>query len=706
MQKKHRKKLKQLSSFFDFLCFEETQSCFKTSEEYVIAIITIFILKSFSITLLQNNELIFDRSIKKLKSFNSYSVLNYVNQSLITLIQWVSIKDLFELKAQPQNHFPLIMSFVGILINDNFIKPIKMNHLSIDKIKSDTMWIPQIDLKFIPKWPDIHFTPYKYVEKNKTYYAYNNHFSTMIPIYTPNKHSNEVFKLGDSSFLDNIYQMGFWIDYERLLIIFNKKLDVNHIKEEELYNNYNVLTNELKEAIKENNDSVFEISKKISIYGDLIKIEKILKFVKINKNKFFVPSIFDFRGRMYQKSDISLTFVPEMRYCIYTTEMEKNISFENEFKKKIKSTLSQYLNISEKLNNSQILNLSDDEKEQILWILIYAAETEKTALGDKVTLEKFLETGVFLFNNWNTIKNTLDYEKFLQISHAYFIINEIFNKSRKYWFIKKDCTASVYQILIKALGYKDEEFLKYCNFCSEFVWYDTYIYIIKWFRGQIDLKFLTDEEFNKIFSRSAIKHPVMTENYGVSRSTFLSYFYEKVDVSDLSYEKQVEVEKLIILFFNVLKKNEDFFSKSSKEIIDFIKKENYVIQLIDRSSINFIYKKRTSQQMEVSVDKLRLTKKFQIVSEEINNKKINTSTRANYAHALDAVLMRELLLWAHQHAIPIFGIHDCWMVPHNQTTALVAAINEKINLTYHDIKFDHFFISNSSQKFYSLFIVL
>jgi len=150
------------------------------------------------------------------------------------------------------------------------------------------------------------------------------------------------------------------------LIIFNKKLDVNHIKEEELYNNYNVLTNELKEAIKENNDSVFEISKKISIYGDLIKIEKILKFVKINKNKFFVPSIFDFRGRMYQKSDISLTFVPEMRYCIYTTEMEKNISFENEFKKKIKSTLSQYLNISEKLNNSQILNLSDDEKEQIL----------------------------------------------------------------------------------------------------------------------------------------------------------------------------------------------------------------------------------------------------------------------------------------------------------------------------------------------------
>jgi len=155
---------------------------------------------------------------------------------------------------------------------------------------------------------------------------------------------------------------------------------------------------------------------------------------------------------------------------------------------------------------------------------------------------------------------------------------------------------------------------------------------------------LTDEEFNKIFSRSAIKHPVMTENYGVSRSTFLSYFYEKVDVSDLSYEKQVEVEKLIILFFNVLKKNEDFFSKSSKEIIDFIKKENYVIQLIDRSSINFIYKKRTSQQMEVSVDKLRLTKKFQIVSEEINNKKINTSTRANYAHALDAVLMRELLL--------------------------------------------------------------
>jgi hypothetical protein len=151
----------------------------------------------------------------------------------------------------------------------------------------------------------------------------------------------------------------------------------------------------------------------------------------------------------------------------------------------------------------------------------------------------------------------------------------------------------------------------------------------------------------------------MTENYGVSRGRFLSYFYEKIDVSEFSYEKRVEIEELIIFFFDILKKNEDFFSKSSKEIINFIKKKNYVIKLIDRSSVNLSYKKRTTRQIEVSVDNLRLTKKFQVVSSEPNDRKVNTSTRANYAHALDAVLMRELLLWGYEHSVPIFGIHDC-----------------------------------------------
>jgi hypothetical protein len=70
------------------------------------------------------------------------------------------------------------------------------------------------------------------------------------------------------------------------------------------------------------------------------------------------------------------------------------------------------------------------------------------------------------------------------------------------------------------------------------------------------------------------------------------------------------------------------------------------------------------------------------------------------------VLMRELLLWGYEHSVPIFGIHDCWMVPHDQTTNLVAAINEKINLTYHDFDYENKFFYNDTRKFYSLFIVL
>lgn len=188
----------------------------------------------------------------------------------------------------------------------------------------------------------------------------------MMPVYTPNKHSNEIFKLGDETFLNKVHQVGFRIDAERLEMVFNKKLDVNHIKIEELHKNYHTLITELKEAIEKKSDLVFEISKKISIYSELIKLEKILKFTKSNNDEFFVPSIFDFRGRMYQKSDTSLTFVPEIRYCVYTLNKKEFRNFDNEFKSKIKNTLSKYFYFIEKLDNSQILNLTVEEKEQIL----------------------------------------------------------------------------------------------------------------------------------------------------------------------------------------------------------------------------------------------------------------------------------------------------------------------------------------------------
>jgi hypothetical protein len=72
----------------------------------------------------------------------------------------------------------------------------------------------------------------------------------MMPVYTPNKHSNEIFKLGDETFLNKVHQVGFRIDAERLEMVFNKKLDVNHIKIEELHKNYHTLITELKEAIE------------------------------------------------------------------------------------------------------------------------------------------------------------------------------------------------------------------------------------------------------------------------------------------------------------------------------------------------------------------------------------------------------------------------------------------------------------------------
>jgi hypothetical protein len=47
------------------------------------------------------------------------------------------------------------------------------------------------------------------------------------------------------------------------------------------------------------------------------------------------------------------------------------------------------------------------------------------------------------------------------------VLNEIFAKSPKMRYFKKDSTASVFQIMIKKLGYKNEDFLKYCNLKSE-----------------------------------------------------------------------------------------------------------------------------------------------------------------------------------------------------------------------------------------------
>jgi hypothetical protein len=187
----------------------------------------------------------------------------------------------------------------------------------------------------------------------------------MTEVLTKNKHSGETFRFGDDRILNNLANSSFIVDINFLQIIFEKKLQEHNLTKDDLFDRYDILIAELKKMIQNQDLSILtEISQNISICEDLIRIYNLINNLKAD-TKIYLPFIFDFRGRLYYKSDVSPTFYTEMRYCMYNLN-EKIFREKNDIFEKVVSTLQEYFFLIKNLNNFNFENFDDISKESII----------------------------------------------------------------------------------------------------------------------------------------------------------------------------------------------------------------------------------------------------------------------------------------------------------------------------------------------------
>jgi hypothetical protein len=237
----------------------------------------------------------------------------------------------------------------------------------------------------------------------------------MIEVLVPNKDSGKTFKLGDDRILNNLANASFCLDINFLKKIFNDKLSYYNIKEEGLFDQYENLLTELRNLLLKKDLSILsEISRRISVCEDLIRIYNLIRYLK-KDTQIFLPFIFDFRGRLYYKSDASPTFYTEMRYCMYNLNNKNPIPRKGRISEKITKLLKEHFYLLNTLNDFNFDKFDDRIKEGVIWVLVAAAEYEKTKLGKKVKLEAFIKHGIFLINNFSTLEINWEFNKKLHI---------------------------------------------------------------------------------------------------------------------------------------------------------------------------------------------------------------------------------------------------------------------------------------------------
>jgi hypothetical protein len=172
-------------------------------------------------------------------------------------------------------------------------------------------------------------------------YLISKTFNSIREVNSVNSENNS-FKTGDKKFLGNLLSKKMYIDHEILEYI-NKEYKREHnIKSDNIIQEYTKVINEHVNFIKENDDEgIKESSKLISVF------QKALLFEFLIENKIqhcFAPVFIDFRGRVYKGSSFSVTFVKELRICIYFGYYDKDF-FENYIEGKTDKILNKYIHL-------------------------------------------------------------------------------------------------------------------------------------------------------------------------------------------------------------------------------------------------------------------------------------------------------------------------------------------------------------------------
>ncbi len=628
---------------------------------------------------------------------NSDQILNKACELYENFLIFFNINSIYNLKWTDNEIRSHLFAIFEYLVKENLIL-VKINWIkdqNLNTIKSQKLWkiktyynieLVENELNLILEEPYIS----NYGER---YFIIGGYYSNMFEIFRKNPNSDYTFKFKNFQYIEKVVKQQWFVDinwFDRIIeIMKSENIDINNLKNKIDKNIILLKNSNWKDVIIQK-----EISKDIRYYTILIYYNMLKKY-EINQPIYF-PVFFDFRGRMYYNSPVSITNNRILRTLYYYGEYldidfiedidDIYINILNKYNKEIYDIINKY-NIKIKTKKVEI---------SLLFLLISIGKFNINKDKGVVHMDDFIKNGILYLE-----KKLPKPEKIEDLIEIENYVNIIKNNDFKKKIIIKDFTASFFQHLTRLLGPKDINTLKLSNMTNDLNWYDPYSYILK--------KYLesSHNNYSKYFKRSSIKKTIMTIPYSVGENTAWSYFKEEINYEN---EDLKNIRKEYKNFFNYAKNmlDNEFFNTPSWKIILFAicqaKWFNKIEIELDKASAHLIYfeKKKKILDLVINVkgEKIRITKKINTIDKtKIDYESITKSIRANWIAVLDADFLRKL---NKLNKKPFYTIHDCVLVDWLNVDKLVINCNELMkDNKFENIKWDN----KNDYKVFSFFII-
>ena len=627
---------------------------------------------------------IYDESGGDIKNIDSWHNSTNVLQNQFNLInQYIVYNDIkINLKEENSRVFSSLLKFIDSLVKKKIVKEKIIKFKSGNKpFKTIKFWsiLEESDLQDFIIDSNFSKIPYKITTHYDTTYEKGLHYSKIIHLYRENWYSGEKFHLKEDKYINKILNLKLYINKDFMKKILSKIELKENIKTEDLESLIRKESINLKKIfnkdiiLDKDLDEIKKIQKKTNKLIDLIRIKKIIDWVDIEY--LYLPIFFDFRGRSYFDDYISPTFSKLTRLSLFYGYYEKEDLdsvkidlIEPYMSGYIKTTI---MNVSKKFN----IPYENYAINTIFWVLVGIGKNLIKKNKTKTPLEEFIREGsCYVLND---IKKELQLKDEMEVIHYLDIIKSLNKEKIKKRVILKDATASVIQNLIQILGPKDQESLNLANLGDSNYWYDPYSHILNKFKNSF-----TEIKEIMYFNRNTIKKTIMTTPYSAGENTCWKYFKEEV-IKEFSLEEK-ELEKIHPLYKNFYSFVRDFFEEMhifknpSKKIIEHFKnvveREKKIVLNSEDSTANLAYFKLKNSYIDIkNYEGRRLSKKIKKIDKsKVDNRKIYNSIRANIAHWLDALFLRQLV---NSLKNPIFTIHDEFAIDFLSVNELIISAN-------------------------------
>jgi hypothetical protein len=275
---------------------------------------SIFILKAF-------NKGAIDLSRENVALFSN-EIINKIKTEMDRINIFIRLKKNMEHKNIEQSE-KFILKLLTELENKKIIES-----KTIYRAKNMSEKILSIKNMKISIQIDVNKKPFEIIKFATNEYQISITYNTIRDLKTTNIQTNRINTTNSNlAVISKMINRKIYIDAEILSEIYREFIKENNIADniEEYYKE--MLAAYSKFINEDDKISIKKISKKISIYKKALFLDYLVK----NKiEEFYSPVILDFRGRVYITSQLSLTFVKELRYCVYLGKYDKK--FINNYK--------------------------------------------------------------------------------------------------------------------------------------------------------------------------------------------------------------------------------------------------------------------------------------------------------------------------------------------------------------------------------------